>query len=392
LRILVLSFYYTPDLCAGSFRVTPLVAALRDRAPPGTQIDVVTTVPNRYSTFTREAPELESEPGLEIRRIRLPSHSSDMLGQSRAFVHFARHAWRHVADRKYDLVFATSSRLMTAALAAWVAKRLSAPLYLDIRDLFVDTIKEVLPAPLGWPAKHVFSVLESWTLRRAARVNLVSRGFETYVRRRFGDIPLAWFTNGIDDEFLHAAPVNAVARADGKVTVLYAGNLGEGQAMHTILPQLARELRDRARFVVIGDGGRRRVLQKSIAGLDNVELGPPMHRSELLKAYQSADVLFLHLGDYDAFRKVLPSKVFEYAAVGKPVLAGVAGYAARFITEEIRNAAVFAPGDASGAVRAFESLQLTLTPRTEFVARYARANIAREMADDILRVAGVVAR
>jgi glycosyltransferase involved in cell wall biosynthesis len=390
MRLLVLSFYYEPDLSAGSFRTTALVGALRERAPLGTQLDVVTTLPNRYQTFAQDAAELEVGDGLEIRRIKLPTHRSDMRGQSQAFLYFAHHALRLVADRDYDVVFATSSRLMTAALGAWIARRKRALLYLDIRDIFVDTIKEVLPPSVAWPVKHVFSLVESWTMRRADRINLVSRGFEGYFRERYGDCPLAWFTNGVDSEFLACAPPSSArVTPGGRATVLYAGNIGEGQNLHEILPQLAVALQDRARFVVIGDGGRRGALEAAVAGVgtDNIEIRPPMRRAELLDAYRAADVLFLHLGAYPAFEKVLPSKLFEYAALGKPVLAGVAGYAARFVREEIQNAQVFVPCDVKGAVEAFKQLELIDRPRPEFVAKFARANIARAMADDVLALA-----
>jgi glycosyltransferase involved in cell wall biosynthesis len=389
-RFLILSFYYEPDLSAGSFRTTALVAALRERLPAGSQVDVVTTFPNRYRSFNRGASEVDSANGIEVRRIRLPSHRSDMLGQSRAFARFARQALKHVAGRDYDLVFATSSRLMTAALGAWIAGRKNAPLYLDIRDLFVETINEVLPAPAAWPVRALMTRVESWTMRRAARINLVSRGFEGYFRKRYSASSLAAFTNGIDAEFLTAAPpATARAAGDGRTVILYAGNIGEGQGLHEILPPLALALRQRARFVVVGDGGRRAMLESALAahGADNVELRPPVSRAELIGAYRAADVLFLHLGSHAAFEKVLPSKLFEYAALGKPILAGVAGYAAQFIREEIANAAVFAPCNVAAALVAFASLKLTDSPRPEFVAKYARASIARAMADDMLMLA-----
>ena len=151
MKLLVLSFYFPPDLSAGSFRCGALVKALRERLPPGSLIDIVTTLPNRYRSFAGEAPEHEVYPGLEVHRINLPQHQSDMLGQSRAFWTFARQALQHVEERDYDLVFATSSRLMTAALAARIARRKRLPLYLDIRDIFVDTLKDVLPRPLAVP-------------------------------------------------------------------------------------------------------------------------------------------------------------------------------------------------------------------------------------------------
>jgi glycosyltransferase involved in cell wall biosynthesis len=391
-RLLVLSFYYEPDLCAGSFRTTAIVAALRERAPVGTQIDVLTTFPNRYRSFSGAAAAHDAAAGFEVRRIRLPLHRSDMWGQSRAFLTFAREALSHVAGRDYDLVFATSSRLMTAALGAWIARRKKALLYLDIRDLFVETISEVLPARAAWPVRQVLAQVESWTVRHADRINLVSRGFESYYREHYSDRSLAWFTNGIDEEFLAPAPVARVrAAGDTRTIVLYAGNIGEGQGLHEVLPGLARALKARARFVVIGEGGRRAALESAIAvaGVDNVQLLAPIPRAELLDAYRAADVLFLHLGRHAAFEKVLPSKLFEYAALAKPILAGVAGYPARFIREEIGNAAVFPPCDVAAGAVAFGSLQLVDRPRPEFVAKYARAHIARAMADDILSIARI---
>jgi glycosyltransferase involved in cell wall biosynthesis len=347
-------------------------------------------LPNRYHTFSQDAAEFESHPGIEIRRIKLPSHRSSMRGQARAFFYFAREVLRITANKKYDLVFATSSRLMTASLGAWIARRKRAPLYLDIRDMFVDTIREMLPVIVAWPIGQVFSVLECWTMRRANRINLVSRGFESYFRSRHGERSLAWFTNGIDDEFL----AHTTACKDGPgipgapTTILYAGNMGEGQQLHEIVPVLARALNRRARFVLIGDGGRRRQLEMAVASshVDNVEFRSPMCRAALLRAYDDADVFFLHLGAYPAFEKVLPSKLFEYAALGKPVLAGVAGFAARFVTEEIENAAVFPPGDALAAVSAFDTLELVTRPRTTFVSKYARSTIARAMAEDVLEL------
>src|SRR5262249_32109412 len=147
------------------------------------------------------------------------------------------------------------------------------------------------------PVGTVLSRIESWTMRRADRINLVSAGFEEYFRARYGDRSLTWFTNGVDDEFLACMPTSTVRTPpDGRATVLYAGNIGDGQALHEILPDLARALRDRARFVVVGDGGRRADLEAAVAraSAGTVEIRAPVPRSELLKLYGNADVLFLH--------------------------------------------------------------------------------------------------
>ncbi len=48
MKILVLSFYFRPDLSAGSFRTTAFVDALREKMPIHGQIDVLTTLPSHY--------------------------------------------------------------------------------------------------------------------------------------------------------------------------------------------------------------------------------------------------------------------------------------------------------------------------------------------------------
>jgi glycosyltransferase involved in cell wall biosynthesis len=390
MKILIVSFYYPPDLSAGSFRVKALVGALREQASRDLQIHVITTLPNRYKSFSAEAPAVETDGTLKVERIQIPSHRSDMLQQGRAFLSFARKAARIAGRDRYDLIFATSSRLMTAALGAYLARKQRARLYLDIRDIFVDTIRDVLPRSLAVPARWFSAVIERLTMRQADRINLVSPGFEGYFRSRYPRQSLSWFTNGIDEEFLELPAHAPIARV-GLPTILYAGNIGASQALHEVLPDMAAALRGRANFVVIGDGGRIDALTSAVRDreLDNVEIRPPVQRANLIHTYQQAQVLFLHLGAVPAFEKVLPSKVFEYAALGKPILAGVGGYAARFIREEIDNAAVFPPCDAAaGVAAACDSLQLTDRPRAAFVAKFSRAAIMHRMAQDVLSCVG----
>lgn len=387
MRILLLTFYYSPDLSAGSFRATALTKALLEQLPEGSQVDVVTTLPNRYSSFSSKAPMLETECALDIRRIELPNHNSGMFDQSRAFVRYAWEVMRFARSRRYDVVFATSSRLMTATLAAWIAKKQGAKLYLDIRDIFVDTIKDVLPRGVASLASLLLSLVEHWTFVRANKVNLVSRGFESYFAVRYPHLEYSYFTNGVDDEFIEDDYGAQVDTPNSRhLTVLYAGNIGDGQGLHVILPALAQRMHGQIVFKVIGDGGKKLALQEALRrlGVDNVELLPPMSRQHLIRAYRDSDVLFLHLNDYEAFRKVLPSKLFEYAALGKPIWAGVAGYAADFVRSEITNAAVFAPCDAAEAEVAFSQLSLESAPRAGFIKKFARVRLMRDMARDIV--------
>ena len=353
---------------------------------PGDHLNVITTLPNRYASFDVGAATHEYDGNVSIERISIPIHHNGMLDQSRAFIAYARQVLKQTKDKKYDLIVATSSRLMTASLAAYIARSRKIPLYLDIRDIFVDTIKDVLPRGLSWFFKPVFDLLERWTIHTASRVNLVSRGFEGYFKSKYPDSVFSYFTNGVDESFVNTPPQDFHSEKNDTLHVVYAGNIGEGQGLHKFLPEFASALKGRVRFSVYGSGGRRAALEAILdsGGVDNVEVHNPISRPELIKVYQQADVLLIHLNNYDAFLKVLPSKLFEYAATGKPILAGVSGYSAGFIRSNISNSAIFEPCDVKSAIIALSELKIEMVCRDDVVREYSRKLIMQRMASDIV--------
>ncbi len=382
MKILFLSFYFHPDLSAGSFRATSLANALAKESGGQAKVDVFTTLPNRYSSFVTRAETVERLGNVEIRRVKVPRHRSGMLDQSFAFLCYAAQVLGLARRRKYDLVFATSSRLMTGVLGAFLARCMSCPFYLDIRDIFTDTIGDLLAEGKLRFVLRIFKQMEIFAVRTASKINVVSGGFEGYFRAIAPEKQLSVYTNGIDDDFVG---VNYETESRERRLILYAGNIGEGQGLHKIIPGLARRLGD-ADFLIVGDGGARAKLQRALveSKVGNVRIHPPVPRKKLIELYRQADCLFLHLNDHAAFKKVLPSKIFEYAATGKPILAGVSGYAREFLIDNVENAAVFEPGDVMGGVAALRKLRMEVLPRDEFVQKFLRSGITREMARDVL--------
>ena len=390
MRILMISFYFQPDLSAGSFRSTALAEVLSAKIGKDHEMHVLTTMPNRYRSYNAKPPQLEIRGNLHIRRIPLPQHRSGMLDQARAFLTFAWAVLRQTTCKRYDLVFATSSRLMTAALSAFVAQRGNALLYLDIRDIFTDTLSDLF---LGKPQRFVIPLLriiEKKTIGRAARINLVSEGFIEYFQRIRKNLEYRTFTNGIDEVFLRSQ-FDVPHSANKRKIILYAGNIGDGQGLDRIIPDAATPLKDDFEFWIVGDGGRRPKLEALLREklISNVHLMDPVPREKLVKLYAMADVLFLHLNDFPAFHKVLPSKIFEYAATGKPVLAGVSGYSRQFIANHVPNAALFYPCDHRGLVAALGRLEFSTINRERFTRQFSRKKIIRNLADDVLELANL---
>lgn len=366
------------------------VEALEPYREEGLEVDLITTLPNRYASMKAEAAKQEDQGWLRIHRIALPMHRNGMADQARAYLRYAQGVRSLTKGRHWDLVFATSSRLMTAGLGAHVARRMGVPLYLDIRDLFVLNMRELLARSPARALLPVFQQTETRAFRSATRLNVVSEGFIAYVRSVAPEADIRCFTNGIDEIFL-SENFSPPGPRESLPVILYAGNMGDGQALHRIVPQVAKGLEGSARLRLIGDGGKRRALEAAVAtsGARNVDLLPPMSRDQLIRHYRAADILFLHLNALEAFEKVLPSKIFEYAAIGRPMLAGVSGHAAEFLARNLPDVETFDPLDSTAMIKAAKRLiSAPQKPdRSQFCSNFARRNIMQRMAADVLELA-----
>lgn len=387
-KVLYLTFYFEPDLCAGSFRNSPLVKEFARQSKGKACIDVFTTLPNRYGSFEADAPQFETLDNYTVNRIQIPLHDSGMKDQILSFKTYYLEVKKRIKGRKYDLVIASSSRLFTAYLGYDIAHKLKVPLFLDIRDIFYDTLEDVLSKGiLKTLALPIIKQVEKRVFGYASHINLISGGFRSYFDE-FKQCNYSFYPNGVDDIFIDANVEDIHEGVSHEVrTVIYAGNLGEGQGLHKIIPKAAKALEAQVRFIIIGDGGAKRKLEMELKNLNvqNVELRPPIKRDELIALYKSADFLFVHLNNYKAFEKVLPSKIFELATFPKPIIAGVGGFAADFIQNHVENSLLFRPCNVDELVNKIENYEYKEVYRTEFVNQFRRETVNRELAKVMLK-------
>lgn len=386
MKILYLTYYFRPDLCAGSFRNSSLFEALLRQIGKDDFVHVITTVPNRYGSYNVEGLREEIGENYRIDRLTVPMHASGMAEQAKAFSAYYKGAMKLIKNDHYDMVFASSSRLFTAFLGKRCAVKNHCPLYLDIRDIFVDTMKDifkdkkVVRMTAGW----VLGKIECYTFKNANHINLISGGFKPYFKR-YTKPAYSEYSNGIDDVFIEAGQEPSVDTGKPYI-ITYAGNIGSGQGLEKVIPEAAQKLGDDYRFRIIGDGGTRKLLEAKILKLDvkNVELLNPVARTELIKYYKESTFLFFHLNDLEAFKKVMPSKMFEYGAFDKPIIAGVGGFAAQFVEKNIPNHILFKPIDVADFVSQMKAYQLKFERRNEFIKNFSRKIIDEKLAKSIV--------
>lgn len=390
MNILFISYYFPPDLCAGSFRAEALVKAIQNECEEA-NITVVTTEPNRYGKYIPEIPVFNESIGRpKVIRVKVFNHNNSPMWQLLSFVKFGFFVILFSSKKHYDIVFCTSARLMSGWLGAFVANKLHIPYYLDVRDLFGKTLSDKYKNNI---LKKFTDYIERRQYSIAEKINIVSLDYEKYINKKVSNKRFSNFSNGIDDIFLDYDFKSGVKKtSDKRPVILYAGNIGEGQALDKIIPLAAAALKNEYKFKVIGDGGLSSKLRSELKRLQvkNVEVIDPTTRELLRSHYSDADILFLHINDYPGFDDVLPSKMYEYGATGKYILAGVSGSAKRFLEGELGEGVfVFPPCDVNRMVSHLKELNLSNLKnydRVAFCRNHSRKTISKNMAIDIISI------
>ena len=389
MKILFLSYSFEPDLGACAFRNSHLFHELLKHLDKDDYVRVISTVPNRYSSFSLDVPFEETGDNYMITRLPIPKHGNGKKGLVKAFVSYYRGVKRLVRGEKYDLVYATSAKLFTAFLGRRMSYRMRCPLYLDIRDLFVDNLGDIYSGSgiMGRIMVWFMSRVEKYTFSKADHINLISGGFKPYFEK-YPKPEYSFFANGIDDIFLEAGKKQTKERNKPYI-ITYAGNIGTGQSLDMVIPDAALRLGDDYCFRIIGDGGTLPVLKQRLdeKNVKNVQLIAPVKREEIINYYIDSDFLFLQLNDLDCFKKVLPSKIFEYGAFDKPIIAGVAGFARQFIEKNVPNHILYNPNDVDGLVDGLKGYSLKFESRDAFRDSFKREFQDKAMADSILLTA-----
>lgn len=127
---------------------------------------------------------------------------------------------------------------------------------------------------------------------------------------------------------------------DNPFTITYIGNIAVGQNVQ-ILVDGAKDLPG-VKVNIVGEGTRYKSLREHVKknNITNVEFFGKVHRDEILKFYKSSTVLYAQLDEH--FKTAMPSKLYEYASTGLPILYGGIGEAVKFV-DRLENAMAVLP-------------------------------------------------
>ena len=341
-KVLLISQYFPPDITAASFRIGALHTYLLGN---GVDADVLTTTPHKSVLLEniQNGELLKSEE--QVHRVSVKSKRHIL--QYVEFLMKTRHFTR--GNKNYDWIIVSSPPLSVFQVAKRFLPR--AKILLDVRDLWPDA-----PVAAGKMSKGLMYVLfkkyEQMMYKTASVVSAVSRPTAQYIRDIVPEKDVFVVYNGVPAEDLEemAKWRNGFAKGrNGGLKIAYAGNLGLLQGLE-VVPDAMELVKDlEVDFSFIGSGVLEKTIKEKAAEKRNISFVPPMARKELIPFIaREADVLFINLKKDWILEKTIPSKLFDYLLLGKPVIAGIKGEGKEILEET--GAAVFFEQDSPASL------------------------------------------
>jgi hypothetical protein len=290
---------------------------------------------------------------------------------------------------RVDVVIGETPPLFTAIASVAIASARRARLVLNVADLWPESAVQLgmLSNPLAIGAA---TALERFAYTHADAITVPTPGMRRILleRRQAAD-KVVHLPNAVD-----VGRFNPTQRRGSIRTILYCGTVGMAQGVGTLIEaaRALREAHEDLAFEIVGDGAERVELEEHARsqGVRNVTFRGRMPRERIPEVIANADVTIMSLRDLPLFEDALPTKLLEYMAAGKPVVAAASGQVARLV-QEIQCGIACRPEDAAGIAAAIRRLAADPSQAYEMGLRgrrYVEAHLSREAF--VERLEGVV--
>lgn len=397
MRILFLTHYFPPEVNAPASR-TYEHAVRWVRA--GHRVTVITCNPNCPTGVVfpgyrnRLWPQREIVDGIEV--VRVWTYLAPNAGTVRRTINYLSYMISAVLAglfvRRPDVLVATSPQFFCGWAGVILSRCRRLPFVLEVRDIWPESI-ETVGAIRVRPLLSSLQLLERWMYLAADHIITVGEGYRRKILERV-NIPdrISVVMNGVDLERFRPQPADGELRrqlgGSGKFVCAYVGTIGMAHGLDVVL-DAAQILKDQGRddivFWLVGEGARKAELEAEATrrGLNGqIVFTGRLPKEEMPRILATVDACLVHLRKTELFETVIPSKIFEMMAMGKPIVMGVRGEALRLV-EESKAGVPMEPESGESLVQALDRVRVLSFGDSAFAER-VRSYVAGRFSRDAL--------
>lgn len=294
----------------------------------------------------RNLPEEDGYSNIHIHRLRTPGTFSPRISSLLMFPAPHNPVWkkRVYGVIRYNQIEAIHVHdLPLAPLAIKAGKKFGIPVVFDMHENYPEALK-------AWNKRGIEKLLKNhkvakWVERRAVRqttriIVVVEEQKERLVQEGVSAEKITIVSNTVDLERFRATEKNQRVRKQMNEDFIlsYAGGIDENRGLETLIKgfSIANKQLASTKLVIIGDGRSRPRLEKLAAdyGLEESVVFPGWIDFDQLPGWIAAsDVCLIPQPANGHANTTIPHKIFQYMALGKPIITSDAKPLARIVTE-----------------------------------------------------------
>jgi colanic acid biosynthesis glycosyl transferase WcaI len=286
-----------------------------------------------------------------IRLSAAPMKKRSVLTRALAYFDFSGKAlwtglWLAVKEKQsFSFVLGSSPPLLVAFVAYLLSLVFRASFYMEVRDLWSQTMSANGFITNRWVIS-LNRAIESWLYRQSAHIITLSPAFGPEIEAQTPGVQrnIEYIPNGADMEFYQlpqlwtGSYLRSTPEDRAKYQVNYAGVYSDYTHLETLL-DAAKLLQAQAPDIhinLVGGGYQYEQLNAYAQQLNlkNVIFWDALPKTRISKFLMEGDLSIINYRNLKIFGQVLPNKLYDYLAAGRPILAAApAGEVCRIVQE-----------------------------------------------------------
>lgn len=324
----------------------------------GVDVTVITCNPNFpkgrvYDGYKNKLYQKETIDGIKVIRVwSYITANEGFVKRILDYISFAITSFFVGLFIKTDLIIATSPQFFTAVSGCGLAFFKRKKWVFEVRDLWPESIIAVGAMERN-RAIRIFEWLEKKLYQSADHIVVVTDTFKKKITARgINPDKISVYKNGANLELFKPQAKNATLEKElglkNKFVFAYIGTHGMAHGLSFILNAIKplEKSHPEFAFLFIGDGAEKKKLVKQAEDLklQNAVFVDSVSKKQIVDYLSLMDVALVNLKKSDTFKTVIPSKIFEAAAMEKPILLGLEGET-KGIIEQYDAGVCFTPED-----------------------------------------------
>jgi glycosyltransferase involved in cell wall biosynthesis len=350
MNVLMISYYFPPDWNGDSTRAYNAARGLTLQGCNVTIISAFPHYPHGYTSnkYKRKILALEEIHGIKVIRTWVPNLSHSPIIK-RILLHisfmFSCLLGFFYMKKNIDIIFAMNPNFF-AFYPAFIYKILvRKKIIRNVDDLWPEVFYDlgIIKSPIF---KRILDFIASISYRIPVAIIPVSHGYVQTLIKKY-NIPqqkIAVIEHGVDTKIFHSREENSSSNDNRRLhynkktkkTIMYSGAISTGYDFDIVLKAAKLLESEPVYFVIRGKGELSDRLNQMIKQYDirNVDITTDfLSKEELVSFLSNADIFLLPMSSSQVIDQGLPTKLFEYQALGKPIICISSGEAGQYIAK-----------------------------------------------------------